>query len=331
YYPVLIGENPVTNKCKFDKNMVVTGVNASGKTTFLKSTTINIIFTQQVGCGFYKSCKLNPYTHIHSYLNIPDTSGRDSLFQAESRRCKEIIDIIYKYQDPTKYRHFCIFDELYSGTNPHDATKSAYAFLLYLSKYNNVNFILTTHYVGLCKKLKKSAVEFILGDAMDPMTVDRIGVTDIVFCAGVLYHHPSPFDLLVSLRRVCGKTLILRTSTIPEIGGLPNAAVYFPKLNSKARKLWNLRKLGLLKQVGITDAFDPNEGYGNWFWGLTPSCLASLLETAGFEVERRFNEPFAQTFICKAVDIPFAHRLPAEREAMALGSAISSAGIALPA
>ena len=156
YYPVLKDENPVTNDCQFKKNMVLTGVNASGKTTFLKSTTINIIFTQQVGCGFYKSCKLTPYTHIHSYLNIPDTSGRDSLFQAESRRCKEIIDTVCHNSDAAKYRHFCIFDELYSGTNPYDATKSAYAFLLYLSKYKNVNFILTTHYVGLCKKLKKS-------------------------------------------------------------------------------------------------------------------------------------------------------------------------------
>ena len=156
YYPVLMGENPVKNNSQFKKNMVLTGVNASGKTTLLKSTTINVIFTQQVGCGFYKSCKLNPYTHIHSYLNIPDTSGRDSLFQAESRRCKEIIDIVCKYSNPAKYRHFCIFDELYSGTNPYDATKSAYAFLLYLSKYKNVNFILTTHYVGLCKKLKTS-------------------------------------------------------------------------------------------------------------------------------------------------------------------------------
>lgn len=157
YYPVLIGENPVKNHCSFNNtNMILTGVNASGKTTILKTTTINILFTQQVGYGFYQSCSMTPYTHIHSYLNIPDTSGRDSLFQAESRRCKEIIDTIHKYNDCTKYRHFCIFDELYSGTNPYDATKSAYAFLLYLTKFKGVNFILTTHYIGLCKKLKTS-------------------------------------------------------------------------------------------------------------------------------------------------------------------------------
>lgn len=155
YYPLLIEENPVKNTCNFKKNMIISSPNAGGKTTMIKTTTINIIFSQQLGCGFYESCLLNPYTHIHSYLNIPDTSGRDSLFQAESRRCKEIIDIINNYKSEN-YRHFCIFDELYSGTNPIEATKSAYAFLLYLSKFNNVNFILTTHYIAICKRLKKS-------------------------------------------------------------------------------------------------------------------------------------------------------------------------------
>jgi DNA mismatch repair ATPase MutS len=135
--------------------MIITGPNASGKTTLLKTTTINIICAQQVGVGFFNErSNINPYTHIHSYLNIPDTSHRDSLFQAESRRCKDIIDIIHTSSKMS--RHFGIFDELYSGTNPEEATKSGYAFLKYLSKYKNVDFILTTHYNKICMKLNKN-------------------------------------------------------------------------------------------------------------------------------------------------------------------------------
>jgi ABC-type multidrug transport system fused ATPase/permease subunit len=156
YYPPLMNEDPVKNSCDLSKSMVITGPNASGKTTMLKTTTLNVIFTQQMGCGFYSACILQPYTHIHSYLNIPDTSERDSLFQAESRRCKEIIDVILDNSVAKGSRHYCIFDELYSGTNPAEATKSAYAFLSYLTKFSNVDFILTTHYVSVCKKLKKS-------------------------------------------------------------------------------------------------------------------------------------------------------------------------------
>lgn len=157
YYPFHKDEEEcVKNNCNMEKKIIITGPNASGKTTFLKTHTINVLLCQQFGFGFFEKGLLQPYTHIHSYLNIPDTSERDSLFQAESRRCKEIIDSISDYSEENGYRHYCIFDELYSGTNPKEATKSAYAFLKYMSKYSHVDFILTTHYTSVCSKLKKS-------------------------------------------------------------------------------------------------------------------------------------------------------------------------------
>jgi energy-coupling factor transporter ATP-binding protein EcfA2 len=151
YYACLKDNNPIKNTIKFNKTQIITGPNASGKTTILKSTLINIIITQQFGCGFYDSSTcFAPFKHIHCYLNIPDTSGRDSLFQAEARRCKEILDAIILNKTET---HFCCFDELYSGTNPDEAETSAVAFMMYLQKFNNVSSLLTTHFVKVCKKL----------------------------------------------------------------------------------------------------------------------------------------------------------------------------------
>ena len=158
----------VLNTVDLKKNLIITGPNASGKTTQLKTTAINIIFTQQFGLGFYESASLTPYTHIHSYLNIPDTSGRDSLFQAEARRCKEILDIIDSEEER---RHFCIFDELFSGTNADEATSASFGFLKYLQKRENVDFILTTHFVKLCKMVKKASNLQIENFKMDA-TVD---------------------------------------------------------------------------------------------------------------------------------------------------------------
>ena len=152
YYATLKNSNPIKNTIKFKKNIIITGPNASGKTTILKSTLINVLFSQQFGCGFYDSAKIKPFNHIHCYLNIPDTSGRDSLFQAEARRCKEILDAITLNNKDT---HFCIFDELYSGTNPEEAEQSASSFMNYITKYKNVSCILTTHFIKVCKKLKK--------------------------------------------------------------------------------------------------------------------------------------------------------------------------------
>jgi energy-coupling factor transporter ATP-binding protein EcfA2 len=166
YYAPLMNDRPVKNNISLNKKATITGPNAAGKTTLIKSTLLNIIFSQQFGYGFYKKAKLVPYEFVHSYLNIPDTSGRDSLFQAESRRCREIITCLLEHK--TK-RHFCIFDELYSGTNPYEAVASAFGFIKYLNTFDNVDLLLTTHYSKLCKLLEAEHVENM------HMKIKRIG------------------------------------------------------------------------------------------------------------------------------------------------------------
>ena len=154
YYGNLINnEKIVKNSYDLSKNMIITGPNAAGKTTLLKSSIFNIILCQQFGCGFFEEATINLYDYIHCYINIPDTSNRDSLFQAEARQCKKILELIEENSDK---RHFCVFDELYSGTNPDEAVTSAFNYLKHLDIFNNLDYILTTHYNKLCKKLEKS-------------------------------------------------------------------------------------------------------------------------------------------------------------------------------
>ena len=149
YYPYLMNNEPIKNDIDMSKNMIITGPNASGKTTFLKTVVINILFSQTYGYGFYSKANIPLYDKIHCYLNIPDTSGRDSLFQAEARRCKEIIDGL----NTSSEKHFCIFDELFSGTNPNEACASSYGFIKYLIDNQHMDFILTTHLLDLCSLL----------------------------------------------------------------------------------------------------------------------------------------------------------------------------------
>jgi energy-coupling factor transporter ATP-binding protein EcfA2 len=149
----------VKNSYSLDKNIIITGPNASGKTTLLKSTLFNIILSQQIGCGFYSCASVKIYDYIHCYINIPDTGGRDSLYQAEARQCKNILEAI---ENNGAKNHFCVFDELYSGTNPDEAIDSAYGYLNYLNKFNNIDYVLTTHYIKLCKKLNKQNTNFYM-------------------------------------------------------------------------------------------------------------------------------------------------------------------------
>ena len=198
-----------TSKCKIvknsytlDKNIIITGPNASGKTTLLKSTLFNIILSQQIGCGFYNSASVKIYDYIHCYINIPDTGGRDSLYQAEARQCKSILEAI---ENNSNKNHFCVFDELYSGTNPDEAIDSAYGYLNYLNKFNNIDYVLTTHYIKLCKKLNKQNNNFYMkvkNNAKDFEYTYKIkrGISKVKGAMKVLQDLNYPENIIINMK-----------------------------------------------------------------------------------------------------------------------------------
>ena len=151
YHPC-ISDNIVGNTVDMSNNIIITGPNAAGKTTLLKTTVINVLLAQQIGYGFHQGGYITPFHSIHCYLNIPDTNARDSLFQAEARRCVDILKYIKQHKNE---KHFCIFDELYSGTNPYEAVATAYSYLDFITENPNIRFMLTTHYIRLCKLFRK--------------------------------------------------------------------------------------------------------------------------------------------------------------------------------
>jgi ABC-type multidrug transport system fused ATPase/permease subunit len=207
YYPPY--DNPVKNSVTIDKKIIITGPNAAGKTTVIKSTLMNIILSQQIGYGFYETAQVKPYDYLHCYLNIPDTSGRDSLFQAESRRCKEILDCLEKNSDKN---HFCIFDELYSGTNPYEAVASAYGYIDYLSGMRNVDLMLTTHYIELCKNLKSNnsvknyhmSVNMLADHNVEYLYKFKKGISTIKGGIKVLYDLEYPEAIITNTKKILG-------------------------------------------------------------------------------------------------------------------------------
>jgi SAM-dependent methyltransferase len=147
-----------------------------------------------------------------------------------------------------------------------------------------------------------NAVEFLYGDAAQSSTADALGTFDIVWCFGVLYHHPSPFEILLVLRRMCRERLFLETFGIPEVPGVANMAFYVPMLDAKGRRLWDARagRGDTLDRLGLAMPFDPDKGYANNFWAPSPSCARSMLETAGFKVESIApgHRPFRYIYSC---------------------------------
>jgi len=141
-------EKAIKNTVDLSENWIITGKNASGKTTVLRSLLWNQHIAQQSGICFSKRAVCGVYDTFHCYLNIPDSFSRDSLFQAEARRCLEVIEAIHERPER---KHLCIFDELYSGTNPIEAISGSVAYIRLLEKNTNVKFLLTTHFHSILK------------------------------------------------------------------------------------------------------------------------------------------------------------------------------------
>ena len=137
------------------------------------------------------------------------------------------------------------------------------------------------------RERRGSSARFVQGDIHDPQTLEQIGPHDVVWCSGVLYHCPNPLHTIDCLRSITRSTLVLITASVPELPGVRNGCVFFPGLAEADRLAYDRAyNATILKgpRVGLTNAFDPELGFENWWWGLSPSAVESMLESAGFTV-----------------------------------------------
>jgi tetratricopeptide (TPR) repeat protein len=125
-------------------------------------------------------------------------------------------------------------------------------------------------------------VRYVQGDLMDPELVLQLGAFDVVFCCGVLYHLPDPYQGLRQLRALTSRQAMIGTAVVSE-GLSLNRAVYYPFMDGFSRSRW--RFASRQAKLALDAAYEPSAGYANWFWGTSPSCVAALARTAGFNVD----------------------------------------------
>lgn len=158
FHPCISQRDMVRNTFELDrgKNAIITGPNAGGKSTFVKSLLINVLLAQTIGVSSSHTCTMTPFANIGSQINIPDSKGYESLFEAEMYRCKAKLQ---QLKETTNGYSFFIMDEIFNSTNPIEGIAGAYAIAKKMSHYDHCMLIFTTHYIYLTKLKKTNRFE----------------------------------------------------------------------------------------------------------------------------------------------------------------------------
>jgi SAM-dependent methyltransferase len=135
----------------------------------------------------------------------------------------------------------------------------------------------------------------LLKDVCQLQTGDIGQPFDVVHCGGVLYHHPHPMQMLVSLRQITGQYLILTSAITQEVienekGRYqipPSGVIFVPALNQQEveilRAYWS--QFCLVPLLGIEEKVTYRlDNFAPWWWLPTASALKAMCEVAGFEV-----------------------------------------------
>lgn len=148
YHPLL--KTPVPNDVLWTRNTLVTGSNASGKSTYVKSVAISCMLSATIHTALAKQFQL-PRGHVLTSMAIEDDIFEgDSYFVAEIKSVKRILDLAEK-----KATCLCFIDEILKGTNTIERIAASSSIVHWLNHTDSLAFI-ATHDIELTEILKES-------------------------------------------------------------------------------------------------------------------------------------------------------------------------------
>lgn len=151
YHPLI--DNPVYNSVRLYKNTIITGSNASGKSTFIKAAAINEIFAQTIHTCTARRFVLPP-TYVKSSMAV-----RDNLMAGESYYIREIKSLKRTaLSTDGRLPVFCAIDEILRGTNTNERLAASASILQYLQDKNCI-VLVATHDLELLDMLKDSGYD----------------------------------------------------------------------------------------------------------------------------------------------------------------------------
>ena len=121
------------------RNIIVTGMNMAGKSTFLRSVGINQILATSFGLVFADSFVTDAYVVVASMRVQDDVLKKKSKYYVEAERLLFIQEML------KQGRLLCLIDEILTGTNTEDRIKASVGLLFNYSAYSDSLILAATH------------------------------------------------------------------------------------------------------------------------------------------------------------------------------------------
>jgi len=167
-HPLL--RKPVSYDIAFDQErnfLLLTGANMSGKTTFMRALGVAALLAH-LGMGVpAKLLRISFMQGIITNMQVEDNILRgESYFFAEVQRMKQTSEKLLQHQP-----HLVLMDELFKGTNVHDAYECTRAVLEGLLHHTNHLMILSTHLYEVAQQFSNNK-EILFSYFVTNMTED---------------------------------------------------------------------------------------------------------------------------------------------------------------
>ncbi|MCG2494448.1 AAA family ATPase [Staphylococcus epidermidis] len=142
-HPLLDEENAIANTIDISNHILLTGSNASGKSTFMKAVALNLILAQSIQTATAHSFIYQPGYVMTSMANADDVLSGDSYFMSELKSIRRLFNT---YQCNKIY---CFIDEIFKGTNTTERIAASESVLSFLDNQKAYHVIAATHDVEL--------------------------------------------------------------------------------------------------------------------------------------------------------------------------------------
>ena len=141
--------NPVPNSLRMNQPVLITGSNASGKSTLLKAIAINAIFAQTICTCLAREDSSSMYAMFSSMALRDSVIHGESYFIVEIKSIKRILDYLND-----EVPCLCLIDEVLRGTNTVERIAASSQVLAYLARHN-CSCLAASHDVELTYILEK--------------------------------------------------------------------------------------------------------------------------------------------------------------------------------